>query len=112
MFGIKIISKSYYEFLLNEAAKVPVGEVVGANKYKQLEKDCESLREQLDEKTMELAKLRNCKKLRFDDLFEFHVDLPHCSECPKEQPDCKKFSVGSHTVCITNKPSFLKKSKK
>jgi len=108
MFGFKLISKSHYEFLLNEATKVPVDAV----KYKQLEKDCESLREQLNEKINEINKLRNGKKLRFDDLFEFHIDLPHCAECPKEQPDCKKFSVGSHTVCITNKPSFLKKSKK
>jgi len=130
MFGIKIISKSEYEFLLNEAAKVPVDKVVSVNEYEKLEKDCESLREQLNEKIKEIKKLeeamaisgsdsklkaevRSLREFKRDtlealgqiDIAGFHIAYctKKCKHCEHAQSDCKKYQFGTHEYCVIPK---------
>lgn len=124
MFGIKIISKSEYEFLLSEAAKVTSDKAVGVAEYEKLEKDCESLREQLNEKIKEAAKLydqnntlqrevKSLREFRRDTLeamgqidlagFRLSYCTKKCSKCENEGLGCKKYQFGKHQYCVIPK---------
>ena len=130
MFGIKIISKSEYEFLLSEAAKVTSNNAVSIADYKKLKEDCKSLREQLNEKIKENKKLeetiaisgsegklkaevRSLREFKRDTLeamgqidlagFRLSYCTKKCSKCENEGLGCKKYQFGTHEYCVIPK---------
>ena len=130
MFGIKIISKSEYEFLLSEAAKVTSNNAVSIADYEKLKEDCKSLREQLNEKIKENKKLeetiaisgsegklkaevRSLREFKRDtlealgqiDIAGFHLAYctKKCKHCEHAQSDCKKYQFGAHEYCVIPK---------
>lgn len=130
MFGIKIISKSEYEFLLSEAAKVTSNNAVSIADYEKLKEDCKSLREQLNEKIKENKKLeetiaisgsegklkaevRSLREFKRDtlealgqiDIAGFHLAYctKKCKHCEHAQSDCKKYQFGTHEYCVIPK---------
>jgi hypothetical protein len=130
MFGIKIISKSEYEFLLSEAAKVTSNNAVSIADYEKLKEDCKSLREQLNEKIKENKKLeetiaisgsegklkaevRSLREFKRDTLeamgqidlagFRLSYCTKKCSKCENQGLDCKKYQFGTHEYCVIPK---------
>ena len=124
MFGIKIISeRDYYLMcsLTHDAKELDENRV---RKINSLSEDCDSLRNQLNEKMKEVNKLReqNNNYLReVKSLREFkrdtleamgHIDLAgfqlqHCTKkckhCENEQHECKKYEFGKHQYCVIPK---------
>jgi len=128
MFGIKIISKSEYEFLLEEASKVTNND--NQVEYKKLEADCKSLREQLNEKIKKVKELeeelsisgsdsklksevRSLREFKRDTLeamgqidlagFRLSYCTKKCSKCANRERDCKKYQFGTHEYCVIPK---------
>ena len=123
MFGIKILSaKSFQEFKTHHAdLREKYGDLL--KKFTLLQRDCMSLREQLNEKINEVADL----KLRLDEyrpiinpanLINLHVlhDSDYkCEACKLESPYCHKLSFADRTICVVDKKhvtSFVKLKKK
>ena len=130
MFRFKIISKSEYEFLLSEAAKVTSNNAVSIADYKKLKEDCKSLREQLNEKIKENKKLeetmaisgsegklkaevKSLREFKRDtleamgqiDIAGFHLQYctKKCGKCKLEGTNCKKYQFGTHEYCVIPK---------
>jgi predicted RNase H-like nuclease (RuvC/YqgF family) len=124
MFGIKIIKVSEYNNLIQCAQRHYEAHKKECEAYAKMKKDCESLREQLNEKMVEVNKLheknknyeREVKSLReFKrdtleamgqiDLAGFHLSICNkkCDHCDNEQHDCRKYEFGKHQYCVIPK---------
>ena len=126
MFGIKIISTSRYNELLEIASQAKSNEPTETelDTLVKLESDCESLRQQngeLREKYNKLIEENNSLKREVKSLVQFkrdtleamsNIDIAgfrlsvckhKCKHCDHEQPECRKYSFGKHEFCITPK---------
>lgn len=124
MFGIKIISKSEYMELKQVATRHYEAHQKERAVYDTIVKDCESLREQLNEKIKEVFKLRDqnnnylrevksLREFRRDTLeamrqidlagFQLSYCTKKCKHCEHEQKDCKKYEFGKHQYCVIPK---------
>lgn len=105
MFGIKFISEREYERLKNCEAVWNARKDVMSEADELLKRDCDSLREQLNEKIREISKLKS-QSFSFDEFFKVIVNGTKpvkCSDCENEQADCKKYTSGKYSVCILKK---------
>lgn len=123
MFGIKIISSSRYNDLLEIAsqAKSDTPSETELDTLIKLESDCESLRQQngeLREKYNKMIEENNSLKREVKSLIQFKRDTLEamgkidiagfrlsvckhkCKHCKHEQPECCKYTFGNHEFCI------------
>jgi hypothetical protein len=123
MFGIKIISTSRYNELLEIVSQAKSNEPTETelDTLVKLESDCESLRQQngeLREKYNKLIEDNNGLKREVKSLIQFKRDTLEamgkidiagfrlsvckhkCKHCKHEQPECCKYTFGNHEFCI------------
>lgn len=123
MFGIKIISSSRYNDLLEIASQAKSNEPTETelDTLVKLESDCESLRQQngeLREKYNKLIEENNSLKREVKSLIQFKRDTLEamgkidiagfrlsvckhkCKHCKHEQSECCKYTFGNHEFCI------------
>ena len=124
MFGFKIISEKEYARLLGRILELSGESSVKNEDVEKLKNDCESLRQQLNDKIKEVNKLReknnnylhevkSLREFKRDTLDAMgHIDLAgfqlqyctkKCKHCENEQHDCKKYEFGKHQYCVIPK---------
>ena len=124
MFGVKIITKSEYNYLMQCAQRHYEAHKKECVAYERTKKDCESLRKQLSDKMQEVNKLReqnnnylrevkSLREFRRDTLeamgqidlagFQLSYCTKKCKHCDNEQHDCKKYQFGNHQYCVIPK---------
>ena len=124
MFGIKIISEKAYDKMVQLVERHTRSHKVTEDQIDQLKADCESLREQLNEKMKEVNKLReqnnnlqreakSLREFKRDTLeamgqidlagFQLSVCTKKCKHCENEGTDCKKYEFGKHQYCVIPK---------
>ena len=116
MLGFKIIKESEYKELLRikEIAEERVQNVIDGRKM--VEADCDSLREQLNEKIKKLQHLGS-----LNNLYVLKSENYPCNKCKGEIDKCMKLTFANQTICVvekkyvndfTKKKTTVKKSKK
>lgn len=124
MFGIKIISEREYNELKARIEHQKKSVELTQNLYLKEKGDCESLREQLNDKMQEVNKLqerngklqrenKSLREFRRDTLeamgqidlagFQLSYCTKKCDRCDNEQHDCQKYEFGSHHYCVIPK---------
>jgi chromosome segregation ATPase len=124
MFGIKIIKESEYWRMMELVERHTKSHNATDAQIEKLKRDCESLRQQLNDKISELVKcqdqnsnyLREVKSLREfrrDTLeamgqidlagFQLSYCTKKCKHCDNEGHDCKKYQFGNHQYCVIPK---------
>lgn len=124
MFGIKIIKDGEYNKMKNIYDTYQEYSEEKETEIRRLEKDCESLRQQLNDKMKEVNKLQDLNTrlksqnnslsmFKRDTLeamanidiagFQFQYCTKKCKHCKNEQPDCKKYEFGKHQFCVIPK---------
>lgn len=118
MFGIKIISEREYDELKRTEAKAEEKVNFTIEKLAERNKDCDSLRQQLNDQMNECRKLKDAndslRQFKRDTLaalanidmgsFRLKVCVSKCEHCKHEPTDCRKYIFGSHTFCVIPKP--------
>lgn len=105
MFGFKLITEKELERLRNLEILWESRKDVLSESEELLKRDCESLREQLNQKISQINKMKK-ESFNFEDFFNVIVNgskTKKCSECENEQEDCKKITSGKYSVCILRK---------
>ena len=124
MFGFKIISEKEYARLLGRILELSGESSVKNEDVEKLKNDCESLRQQLNDKIKEVNKLReqnnnylrevkSLREFRRDTLeamgqidlagFQLSYCTKKCSKCANRERDCKKYQFGTHEYCVIPK---------
>ena len=124
MFGIKIIKESEYNDLKEVANRHYEAHKKEQKVYKQAQKDCESLRHQLNDKMKEnnklhdqnnnyLREVKSLREFKRDTLeamgqidlagFRLSYCTKKCKHCENEQQDCRKYQFGNHQYCVIPK---------
>lgn len=124
MFGIKIIKDGEYNKMKNIYDTYQEYSEEKETEIRRLEKDCESLRQQLNDKMKEVNKLQDLNTrlksqnnslsmFKRDTLeamanidiagFQFQYCTKKCKHCKNEKPDCKKYEFGKHQFCVIPK---------
>ena len=117
MFGIKIISEREYDELKRTEAKAEDKVNFTIEKLAKRNKDCDSLRQQLNDQMKECRKLQQAndslRQFKRDTLealanidlgsFRLKVCVSKCDTCDNEPSDCHKYTFGSHTFCVIPK---------
>lgn len=119
MFGIKIVKESALAEQQSRMNRLERSNKDLVEKVKQYGKDYVELREQVNKLISKSASLRetcrdkeecikslkaklNHRRPRFEDHFRLVTDNQKCTICDKtnKNTNCRKFTVGDHTVCI------------
>ena len=98
MFGFKIIKEKEYNKLLSikkDAFEEIRNVIVGRKK---IESDCESLREQLNEKIKKLQSLGS-----LNNLYVLKSQDYPCDKCGFESEKCMKLTFANQTICVVEK---------
>jgi predicted nuclease with TOPRIM domain len=120
MFGIKVIKESEYNNLKEVAHRHYEAHKKEQAVYEQEKKDCESLRQQLNDKIKEVKKLKAKEDKYLDRInkllsklkdksdveFEVITEPTMCDLCKHEFKSCKKIVIGDTTVCVVPKIPF------
>ena len=117
MFGIKIISKKYFEHMQELVERHTSSSNETRMQLDRLKSDCDSLRQQLNDQRAECRKLKDAndslRQFKRDTLealanidlgsFRLKVCKSKCDTCDHEPTDCKKYTFGSHSFCVIQK---------
>ena len=117
MFGIKIISERKFFQMKNLIERHDKAQSEKDREIERINKDLESLRQQLNDKMKECRKLQQVneelRKFKYDTLkvldnidlgsFRLKVCVSKCDTCEHEPSSCRKYSFGSHTFCVIPK---------
>ena len=107
MFGFKIISENEYRKMKSLAEQQTNFHMFTDGKIKGLENDCESLREQLNEKIMKLQHLG-----KLNNLYVLKSEEYPCDKCKGETDKCLKLTFANQTICVVEKKYVNDFSKK
>jgi hypothetical protein len=107
MLGFKIIKQSEYDKLTK--ARINEEEVVQKviDGRKKIEADCESLREQLNDKIKRLQHLGS-----LNNLYVLKSEDYPCNKCTGETDKCMKLTFANQTICVVEKKYVNDFSKK
>lgn len=118
MFGFTIIPTWRLKSLKEDCRQYQNDYEEVLKKYMMADRDCDSLREQLNAKFNEVAdlklKLEEARAFPRDivDLHVLHESDYKCEACKLESPHCRKLTFADRTICVVPKEfvnSFRKK---